>query len=395
VRFVLANRLMVHVGGTEVHLVTLADHLRRLGHEAVIYAPELGPFADHVRDRGIDVVNRPEKLPGECDVVFAQDTIVAYEMTERYPQALNVFRVCGDVFDFQLPPQLEGVVDLIVVLSDRYERVAQSCSATTRLLRLSTPVDVDRLVPVGDIRERPRRALVLGNYGDRYELVREVWGRQGVEVEEVGVPAANETFDVAASVADADIVVGKSRAALDAMACGRAVYVYDLFGGDGWVTPDAYPALEADHFAGQATDRVIGEAELAADLAGYTSGMGRANRDLVLQHHNARDHVEQLLAAIATRRPGERPDAPFRELGRLTTLQWSWYRLAHDLRHIEGDFHARVVRAEQAEAQALQDLAATQAQLDAMRRTRAWRLASRYWRLRQRLKGAGPRRRAL
>jgi hypothetical protein len=53
------------------------------------------------------------------------------------------------------------------------------------------------------------------------------------------------------------------------MACGRAVYVYDMFGGDGWVTPEAYPALEADHFAGQATDRVIGPAELERDLADH------------------------------------------------------------------------------------------------------------------------------
>ena len=61
-----------------------------------------------------------------------------------------------------------------------------------------------------------------------------------------------------AALENADIVVGKSRAALDAMACGRAVYLYDMFGGDGWVTPDTYAAMEADQFAGQATDRVIG-----------------------------------------------------------------------------------------------------------------------------------------
>jgi hypothetical protein len=351
----------------------------------MIYAPELGPFADHVRDRGIDVVDRLEELAAECDVVFAQDSIVAYDLAERYPDALNVFRICGDVYDFQLPPQLDGVVDLVVVLSDRYERVARSCSVTTPLLRLSVPIDVDRLVPVGGLRERPRHALMLGNYGDRYELVREAWGRQGVEVERVGLIDGNETHDVASAVAYADIVVAKSRAALDAMACGRAAYIYDIFGGDGWVTPDLYPALEADQFAGQATDRVIGEAELEADLAGYAPGMGRANRDLVLQHHTARDHVEQLLAAIARHSPGERPDAPLRELGRLARLQWSWQLLAHELREKEVHFRDRAVRAEQAAAQALEDRAALQAQLDAIRNTRAWRLAGRYRRVKERL----------
>ena len=31
-------------------------------------------------------------------------------------------------------------------------------------------------------------------------------------------------------------------------------YVWDTRGGDGWVTPETYPALEADGFTGAATD---------------------------------------------------------------------------------------------------------------------------------------------
>ena len=111
-RFVLGNRLMTGAGGTEIHLVTIGEQLLRLGHEVVIYSPELGPFADHARRRGIDVVDELRELPADCDVVLAQDGIVVYDLAERYPQALTVFRICGDVFDFQSPPQVEGIVDL-------------------------------------------------------------------------------------------------------------------------------------------------------------------------------------------------------------------------------------------------------------------------------------------
>ena len=141
-------------------------------------------------------------------------------------------------------------------------------------LRLRIPVDIERLAPVGTIRARPRRAVILGNYPDRVHVVREAWERQGVEVSQVG--ATQQRFDIAPALESADIVVGKSRAAVDAMACGRAVYVYDTFGGDGWVTPDTYAAMEADHFAGQATDRVIGAEEMARDLADYDRRMGRS-----------------------------------------------------------------------------------------------------------------------
>ena len=56
-RFVLGNRLLDRAGGTEVHLLTLGLQLRRLGHEVCLYSPELGPFTEHVRGRGLEVVD--------------------------------------------------------------------------------------------------------------------------------------------------------------------------------------------------------------------------------------------------------------------------------------------------------------------------------------------------
>ena len=386
-------------GGTEVHLVTIGAELLRLGHEVVIYSPELGPIADHARERGVDVVDQLRELPVECDVVLAQDGIVVYDLAERYPQALNVFRICGDVFDFQSPPQVEGVVDLVVVLSERYARLARACAVEVPMARLRIPVDIYRLSPVGTIRAQPRSAVILGNYPDRIQAVRAAWERRGIEVDQVG--ASQQRFDIAAALESADIVVGKSRAAVDAMACGRAVYVYDMFGGDGWVTPVTYAAMEEDHFAGQATDRVIGVEEMESDLADYDPGMGAVNRDLVIQHHDARNHVIELLSALVSP-PKERPAVPLRELSRLTALQWSWERFAREGQHAQASLHERLVfteqaaeasaaaaNAERARVEVLEgvagEAASLRADLEEIKASRAWRLVARYWRWRQRL----------
>jgi hypothetical protein len=399
VRFVLANRFMNHAGGTEVHLVTVGAELLRLGHEVVIYSPELGPFADHARQRGVDVVDEVRKLPAECDVVLAQDGIVVYDLAERYPRALSVFRICGDTFDFQSPPQVEVVVDLVVVLSERYARLARACAVKAPVARLRIPVDIHRLAPVGTIRARPRRAVILGNYPERIQAVREAWERRGIEVSQVG--GSHQRFEIAAALENADIVVGKSRAAVDAMACGRAVYLYDMFGGDGWVTPDTYAAMEADHFAGQATDRVIGVEEMEHDLADYDPRMGAVNRDLVIQHHSARDHVIELLDALVAP-PKERPSVPLRELSRLTALQWSWERFAREGQHAQASLHERLVLAEQAAAASAAaanaesrrneilegvagEAAVLRADLETIHASRAWRLVARYWRWKERL----------
>jgi hypothetical protein len=413
VRFVLGNRLLDRAGGTEVHLLTLGEHLQRLGHEVCLYSPVLGPFTDHVRRRGVEVTDKLRELPAECDVVLSQDSIVVYDLADRYPSAFHSFRVCGETFDFQLPPQLDSIVDLIVVTSDRYGRIPPACAVKAPVLRLRIPIDRDRLVPVSPIRGRPLRAVLLGNYMDRDAQVTEAWGRHGIEVSRIG--GAQQRYDLSAALDEVDIVVAKSRAALDAMSCGRAVYVLDVFGGDGWVTPSNYAALEADQFSGQATDRVIAVAELERDLADYDRAMGLANRDLIAQHHNARDHAIEFVNAIGEHATGDRPVAPLRELARLTALQWSWERLAHDMQGERAGWVQHIQRTEQHAAEAhtaaergraesdryrsqlaretaaAQQLAEhcnrLQGQLDATRATRAWRLAGQYWRMRDRIAG--------
>ena len=159
--------------------------------------------------------------------------------------------------------------------------------------------------------------------------------------------------------------------------------------------------MEADHFAGQATDRVIGAEELERDLADYDPRMGMANRDLVIQHHSARDHVIELLSALESA-PIERPPVSLSELARLTALQWSWERFARETQQGQVMLHERLLLAEQASAeaaaaaraereraetleQAADRAAGLQADLDSIHASRAWRLAARYWRWRDRL----------
>lgn len=390
-----------------MHLVTLGRELLRLGHEVRLYSPRLGPYADHAGRCGLEVSDELRALPADCDVVLAQDAVVSYDLAGRFPDALHVFRICGDVYDFQAPPQVPGMVDLIVVLSERYQRLAGAVAATAPVVRLRVPIAIDMLVPVTPLRPRPQRVVLLGNYPHRDELIREVWGGHGIEVVRVG-GSAGQRYDLTDALAEADIVVAKNRAALDAMSCGRAVYVYDVFGGDGWVTPASYPAMEADTFAGQASERVITAAELKRDLKVYDPAMGTVNRDLVALHHSARAHAMAFVEAVSGRVAAQRPDLPLRELGRLTALQWSWQEQARGLQGERAELIGRVMAAEQSGAdqvlavQACRDRvaelevalgeanmreSALAKDLDEARNTRAWRVARMYWRARDRLTG--------
>jgi hypothetical protein len=170
----------------------------------------------------------------------------------------------------------------------------------------------------------------------------EAWESAGVECVQVGKPT-EPMLDPRPAIQEADIVVAKARAALEGMLHGRAVYIYDAFGGDGWMTPESYPAFEADHIAGQATPAPRSRADLVADLDAYHPDMGIANHELVRTHHNARYHANELVALLRGphRREPDRVEA-LTELARLTRAT----------ARAESRAVALVERAQTAEAQA-------------------------------------------
>jgi len=323
-RITLATHGFASPGGSQTYVQTVAEQLQRLGHEVLIFTAQLGAMSDFARDRGLEVSSDPEALDRRCDAVLVQDSIMAYELAERLPETPQLFRAASDLYDLQLPPALPGVVDAVVVCSERVRRRVRHLAMRHAIHRLRQPIDTERFVPAGDPAASPRRAVLLGNYlgGKRLDLVREALGRRGVRCERVGAKSES-TCAPEQAIWSADIVVAKGRAALEGMACGKAVFVFDHFGGDGWVTPERYSAMEADNFAGH-SGRPISTPELLDDeLDRYSPGMGTVNRELTTAYHGARTHTAELCALLRDAdAPAELDGAPLRELARLVRLQW-------------------------------------------------------------------------
>ena len=312
----LLSAFRLGIGGGESYLLTVAEQLQSLGHEVTVHVMEGAPG----RENRIRLVRGERGLPERCDAILAQDAVVSLNHARRYPDTPQVFVCHSDRFDSELPPRLPGIAHTAVVLNDRVEQRIRALAGERDVVRLTQPVDVARFAPRRVIREKARRVLVLSAYiePDRQRLIDSVCADLGLECERIGF-AGDVTAHPEIAMAHADIVVGKARAILEAMASGRAAYVWDLHGGDGWVTPESYARLEADNFGGRATADVIDADRLRADLAAYRPEMGLANHDLAMRHHHAGRHAERLVELLARRRPsGGAAGAPLREVERLT-----------------------------------------------------------------------------
>jgi hypothetical protein len=325
VRIVVATHALSGFGGTETYVETVAAQLQRTGHDVVVWAPVQGRFAEALRERGVRVAATEAELGGAPDRVLVNTADVAYDLAARWPGVPQAYVCHAEVFDLQTPPQLPGVAGALVVMHDRVGRWAASLAHRPEVVRLHQPVDLQRFAPRGAARERPRTLLMLGNYarGARRAMVEEACARAGLRPVTAGsLTEATERSEDA--IVRADVVMGKARAVVEAMACGRAAYVYDHNGGDGWVVPDAYARLEADNFGGQATDAAIDAGRLAADLAAWRPEMGLANRDLAVRHHSAIKHCEGLVEVLERLGPALAADETgLREMARLVRVGWA------------------------------------------------------------------------
>lgn len=329
---IVSHYSLAGFGGTETYVLTIGSELQRLGHRVVLYsATPTGPVADVARGRGLLVTASPSELPSTCDAVIAQDAATAISMAVKFPDAIRLYVAHSDYYSLQVPPQIEGCCDAIVVMSDRLKTFIESLAHQTRIARLRQPIDLKRF---GPFPPRPddgrRRALLLGNYlrTSQMDVVAAACKSAGFDLTCVGArarPSRSPELEMAA----VDVVIGYGRCVIEGLAARRAAYVYGIGGGDGWVTPDTYGALEADGFGGRGLERMVTPEVLASDLAAWSPGMGEVNRQLAAQYHDATQHATALVALIrsigAPRRPALTSAEELARLVRLELESWSRY----------------------------------------------------------------------
>ena len=291
-------------GGSETYVLTIAEHLARLGHIVTLFVRCAGETADLAEAMGIPVIQQPSALPGTVDAVFSLDREFALMLSVRYPQAVRIF-IMHNVEEAYLPPPVAGCTHATVALNDRHERRALAAEGAGRVVRLRQPIDTQRFSPRKPISAKPLRVALLGNYGglpgQHQQRLREAWG---ADIDWVEIGGASSTTDVPNAIANVDVVVGYGRSIMEAMSCERAGYVFEHVGSSGWVTAATYDAMERDGFSGLGVRDPVDVSHLRKDLERYSTDLGWQGRELMRRHHDARGHADDLLGIVSAITPG-------------------------------------------------------------------------------------------
>jgi hypothetical protein len=117
------------------YLVTVTEHLERLGHEVRVFSAEPLPSPEELRVVGVE-----RDLPLAPDVIYSQDAEAALLLADLYPLTPQLFAAHGDRADVWLPPQLAGVVTRVVVFDDRTAERVRAAALPQQLVRLRRPL---------------------------------------------------------------------------------------------------------------------------------------------------------------------------------------------------------------------------------------------------------------
>ena len=288
-KILVANGKMVGLGGSETHTYALARELIRRGHEVSVWAHDWGNLF------GLPIVDTPE---ARYDLILLGQGAKGQGCAEVLAgvRGFKVWTCHGPREGLELPPP---GMDAYVAVSEETRDVCQAAGVSARIVR--NGVNCDRFRPAEPLPYRPQRVLCLCRGGAARVKVQKACSAGGLAYQ-----VAEGVWEIEERMQASDIVVGLGRAAIEAMACGRAVMVYDerdyypvpMRVGDGMVTPRTIAKIRTHNFSGRAFGWSLSRHDILEELASYSAGMGEWNRSYALRHFDIRQQAAKYLALM-------------------------------------------------------------------------------------------------
>lgn len=314
----------------------LARGLLDAGHRPVIYSPSLGAVAAAARARSIPVVDDLDRVGEAPDVIHGHHHLPTAVALLHFPSVPAIF-VCHGWTPWQEAPLLLSRVRRYVAIDElcRERLVAENGVDPGTVHLLPNFVDLERFLPRAALPVRPARALIYSNYvAERHAAaVRQACATRGISVDIVGRASGRPTAEPEKLLAAYDLVFAKGRSALEALAVGAAVVLFDVEGLGPLVTSADLARLRRANF-GRATLTSRAEADAIArriqayDPADATSVSSKIRAEVGLDRA-----VDQLLALYTgvLSEPDREGPGPFAELREVEAYLGSLSSLLADL----------------------------------------------------------------
>jgi len=279
-RILIANNHLARLGGSETFTHTLAREMRERGHDVDVFTFSSGEMSKKIKC--------VEKLKKEYDLL-----LISHNTCLRFLQDVKGFKILtchGKYPDLEQPEQ---GADAYVAISEEVQKHLSNRGYGSKIIW--NGIDCVRFSPQKPINKKLQKVLSLARTEHANNIVMLACKSLGVDLEVL----QPNTWNVEKKMQDADLVVSLGRGAMEAMACGRAVIVFDARGymrfesrGDGIIDGNAEELLRCN-FSGRRYNIPFTPETLAKEMQKYRQDMGKTNRLFAVKHLNVRYQTEK------------------------------------------------------------------------------------------------------
>ncbi len=273
----ITNITLATRSGTETFARDLALGLARTGHRPTVFSPEPGGVADDIRAAGVPVVADLAALETPPDLIHAHHRLPALAALARFPETPAIFVVHDRRQWTDVPPRHPSIRRYVAVDENTLDRLVGDSKIPRGATRvIHNAVDLARFLPRTPLPERPRRALVFSNYAREQDLLpvlREACVAHGIDLDVAGAGVGRQAECPEAILGSYDLVFGRGRCALEAMAVGCAVVVLDASGLAGLVTERELRAWRRLNFGARTLTRPLRAGLVSIEIGRYDAAV--------------------------------------------------------------------------------------------------------------------------
>jgi len=272
-RILITNNTLANRAGSELYVRDVAKALLARGHTPIAFSTILGDVADELRAATVPVVDSLEDVATPPDIIHGQHHLETMIALLHFPNTPALSFCHGWLPWEEIPPRFPRIMRYVAVDHTCRDRlVCENGIPEDRIRVLLNFVDLERFKTRGPLPARPKRALVFHNSANDQQplgIVREACNRAGIALDIIGLNAGNVCTEPEKVLGDYDIVFAKARSAIESMAVGAAVILFNLTTMGSMVTTSELDRLRPINFGIRALQEPLSLEAIEREIARY------------------------------------------------------------------------------------------------------------------------------
>ncbi len=275
-RILICQPMIAGITGSTVVVFELADFLIEQGAKVLIYTCYYGhPMRKFFEDKKIEVVcfdDEPNLHFADFDYVWVNSQIMPRSMIKDFKNEQNVRTIFCHMSSLDIIPDErpwivdfeEKICSLRLFVSEMTKKKNEVfMKKDTKWMLFANPApDLYSELAVRKEKQKPERVLIVSNHPPKeIDEAKKILEKNNIEVKMMGELNTKNDPELMNrdSLKDADVVITIGKTVQYCLVSGTPVYIYDHYGGVGFLNDKNYEVAKIHNFSGREARRKSGE----------------------------------------------------------------------------------------------------------------------------------------